>query len=74
MSTTFALGSGPYRAASLRQVLARRLSGWGRAVWATLEGVGQRRAATHMRQWAAMHPDTHPELAAALRRAASSQG
>lgn len=74
MSTTLAFGSGTYRAASLRQVLARRLAGWGQALWTVLEGVGQRRAAAHLRQWAALHPHTHPELAAAMRRAASSQG
>ena len=74
MSTTLAYSSGSYRAASLRQVLARRLAGWGQALWSTLEGVGQRRAAAQLRYWAALHPQTHPELAAAMRRAASSQG
>ena len=72
--STLVLGSGPIRAASLRQVLSSRLKGWLLPTWQALESMGQRRAAAHMRQWAALHPLTHPELSAALRRAASSQG
>ena len=74
MSSTVALGSGMYRAASLRQVWLRRLTALGHQVWQVLEEVGRRRAASHLRQMAALHQATRPELAAAMRRAASSQG
>lgn len=74
MSSTVALGSGIYRAASLRQVWLRRLATVGQSLWQVLEEVGRRRASAHLRQIAALRQATQPELAAALRRAASSQG
>lgn len=73
MSTTYALGSGAYRAGSLRQVIGTRALALAATVWRGLEATGRRRAAAHLSQLAAHYNTTQPELAASLRRAASFQ-
>lgn len=73
MSTTYAPGSGVYRAGSLRQVIATRASAVAAAVWRGLEASGRRRAAAHLNQLASHYNTSQPELAASLRRAASFQ-
>lgn len=58
------------RAASLKQVVSLRLTGWFGGLWAALEAAGRRRAAAELLQQARLHDDTNPALAAALRRVA----
>ncbi|MEK8046565.1 MAG: hypothetical protein CFE46_00140 [Burkholderiales bacterium PBB6] len=71
--TTFALPSGSYRAASLKQVWAGRARAVGHAVWVALEEAGRRRAAVQMLHTAERVAAGQPELAAALRNAATSK-
>ena len=70
MSTTVALPSGSFRAASLKQVWVGRLAATGSAVWAGLESYGRHRAVSHLQQVAAQVQASRPELAAELRRTA----
>jgi len=58
------------RAASLRQVWSQRVSGWARALWASLEATGQRRAAPYLLHEASRQESSNPALAAELRRVA----
>ena len=67
--TTLSLPSGSYRAGSLRQSLATRLQRIGHQVWASLERMGERRAARYLQQFA-----QDPVWQARLREAGRSQG
>ena len=68
--STFALPSGSYRAASLKQVWVGRTAAIGSAIWRTLEAVGRRRAVAQLQQSANLVQASRPELASELRRTA----
>jgi hypothetical protein len=68
--TTFALPSGSYRAASLKQVWMVRAAAVGSAIWRTLEAMGRRRAVAELRHTANLVQASRPELASELRRTA----
>jgi len=71
MSVSATFGAPP-RAASLRMVMTSRLKHIGQNVWTAMEAYGQRRAATQLRQTAALYAVSRPELAAQLRDGADA--